>query len=69
MRQDGLKTSEEDALWLMQGIDIDGSNSINYREFLAATMQVSWKICFGSRGGGVVGIDLYCFFSCSECFL
>lgn len=32
---------QEDVVRLLQGIDIDGSNSLNYREFLAATMERS----------------------------
>lgn len=41
VQQDGMESSEEDVLQLLQGIDIDGSNSLNYREFLAATMEAS----------------------------
>lgn len=41
VQQDGMENSEEDVLQLLQGIDIDGSNSLNYREFLAATMEAS----------------------------
>lgn len=69
MRQDGLKTSKEDVLQFLQRMDIEGSGTLNYREFLAATMQVCQvgSICFGNRGKGVVGIESYCFFSCSEC--
>lgn len=41
VQQDGLEDVQEDVLHLLQGIDIDGSNSLNYREFLAATMEAS----------------------------
>ncbi|CAM9766641.1 unnamed protein product [Ectocarpus sp. 8 AP-2014] len=41
VQQDGMvvENAQEDVLQLLQGIDIDGSNSLNYREFLAATME------------------------------
>mmetsp|Transcript_9411 Transcript_9411/g.14440 ORF Transcript_9411/g.14440 Transcript_9411/m.14440 type:complete len:555 (-) Transcript_9411:311-1975(-) len=38
-RQEGLDALQEEVLSLMQGIDIDGSNTLDYREFLAATME------------------------------
>ncbi|CAN0422590.1 unnamed protein product [Hapterophycus canaliculatus] len=43
VQQDGLEMEnvQEDTLQLVQGIDIDGSNSINIREFLAAAMEAS----------------------------
>lgn len=43
VQQDGmvLENAQEDVMQLLQGIDIDGSNSLNYREFLAATMEAS----------------------------
>lgn len=41
VKQEGLECAQEDVVRLLQGIDIDGSNSLNYREFLAATMEVS----------------------------
>jgi hypothetical protein len=37
--QEGLEVLEEEVLRLLQGIDIDGSNTLDYREFLAATMD------------------------------
>ncbi|CAN0550534.1 unnamed protein product, partial [Laminaria digitata] len=40
VQQDGFENLQEDVVRLLQGIDIDGSNSLNYREFLAATMEV-----------------------------
>lgn len=38
VQQEGLDNLQDDVVRLLQGIDIDGSNSVNYREFLAATM-------------------------------
>lgn len=42
VQQEGLGNLQEDVVRLLQGIDIDGSNSLNYREFLAATMEASY---------------------------
>ena len=42
VQQDGFENLQEDVVRLLQGIDIDGSNSLNYREFLAATMEVRY---------------------------
>lgn len=39
VQQDGFENLQEDVVRLLQGIDIDGSNTLNYREFLAATME------------------------------
>lgn len=39
VQQEGLDNLQDDVVRLLQGIDIDGSNSLNYREFLAATME------------------------------
>lgn len=53
VQQDGMvvENAQEDVLQLLQGIDIDGSNSLNYREFLAATMEASGYL------GGSAGIS------------
>lgn len=40
VQQEGLGNLQDDVVRLLQGIDIDGSNTLNYREFLAATMEV-----------------------------
>lgn len=45
VQQEGLDSLQDDVVRLLQGIDIDGSNSLNYREFLAATMEVSGRTC------------------------
>jgi hypothetical protein len=37
--QEGLEVLEDEVVRLLQGIDIDGSNTLDYREFLAATMD------------------------------
>lgn len=42
VQQEGLGNLQDDVVRLLQGIDIDGSNSLNYREFLAATMEASY---------------------------
>lgn len=53
VKQEGLECAQEDVIRLLQGIDIDGSNSLNYREFLAATMEVSYaELCRGCGGEG-----------------
>lgn len=50
VKQEGLECAQEDVIRLLQGIDIDGSNSLNYREFLAATMEVSYAEGVVGRG-------------------
>lgn len=50
VQQEGLGSLQDDVVRLLQGIDIDGSNSLNYREFLAATMEASFTMGSGSRG-------------------
>ena len=35
------KGLEEEVAYLLKGVDIDGSNTLDYREFLAATMDGS----------------------------
>lgn len=45
VQQEGLGSLQDDVVRLLQGIDIDGSNSLNYREFLAATMEVTRRTC------------------------
>lgn len=44
VQQEGLGSLQDDVVRLLQGIDIDGSNSLNYREFLAATMEASLAV-------------------------
>ncbi|CAN0435196.1 unnamed protein product, partial [Discosporangium mesarthrocarpum] len=39
VQQEGLSSLYEEVVRLLQGIDIDGSNTLDYREFLAATME------------------------------
>jgi calcium-dependent protein kinase len=39
MEKEGLSNIEAEVKHLLQGIDIDGSNTLDYREFLAATME------------------------------
>ena len=38
-QREGLENLEEQVRQLMDGVDVDSSNTINYREFIAATME------------------------------
>lgn len=55
VKQEGLECAQEDVVRLLQGIDIDRSNSLNNPEFLAATMEASYAEGLVGRGG-----DVYC---------
>lgn len=78
VQQEGLGNLQDDVVRLLQGIDIDGSNSLNYREFLAATMEASYRRAGmevdvgggGDRGGGVMCKEgVMCFGECPGSWL